>query len=62
MSNLVHIEAQTSGGTWIKVSECANRGPIIKQVFDAHIKTGMYSKFRAIDPVTKSLIDMAFKT
>lgn len=62
MSNIVHIEGQTSGGNWIKVAECANRGPIIKQVFEAHIRTGLYAKFRAVDPVTKALIDLAFKT
>lgn len=62
MSILVHIEAQTPGGNWIKVSECANHPVIIKQLFDAHMKNGNYTKIRAIDPATKSLIDMAFKT
>jgi hypothetical protein len=61
-SRLAHIEAQTSGGTWIKVSECVNSGPVIKQVFDAHIRAGLYAKFRAVDSVTKALIDLAFKT
>lgn len=61
MSNMVFIEAQTSGGNWIKVSECANRPQIIKQIFDAQMRSNQYTKFRAVDPITKALIDIAFK-
>ena len=30
MSNVVIIEKQTEGGSWIKISECANKAPQIK--------------------------------
>lgn len=60
-TNIVYIEAQTAGGSWIKVAECSSHPVIIKQLFDAHMKSSTYTKFRATDPNTKALLDMAFK-
>jgi hypothetical protein len=62
MSNIAIVEYQTSGGAWVKVSECQNRPQIIKQLFDAAFRSNpSYTKLRAIDAATKQILDMAFR-
>lgn len=62
MSNVAVVEYQTSGGTWVKVCDCQNRPQIIKQIMDATFRSNpSYNKLRAIDAVTKQILDMAFR-
>jgi hypothetical protein len=59
MSNIAIIEKQTEGGSWIKISECANKAPQIKMALNAALKAHPNDrKFRAIDSVSKQLLDM----
>ena len=62
MSNVALIEWQTTNGNWLKISECANKPAIIKQTMDANMRSNPnYKKLRAIDSVTKQILDMSFK-
>lgn len=59
MSNIAIIEKQADGGAWVKVSECANKAPQIKMALDAAEKAHpLNKKFRAVDSVSKQLLDI----
>jgi hypothetical protein len=62
MSILADIEYQAPNGNWLKVMDCRNSPPSIKNAMEATLKSnGFIKKVRAVDPKTKQLLDMAFK-
>ena len=61
MSPICIIERQTEGGSWIKVCDGSSHPANIKRLLDSAIKAyPQNKKFRAIDSVSKQLLDMAF--
>jgi hypothetical protein len=61
MSPICIIERQTEGGSWIKVCDGSSHPVNIKRLLDSAVKAyPQNKKFRAIDSVSKQLLDMAF--
>lgn len=62
MSNMVIVEVQTESGTWLKFSDGSSHPSSVKRMLDAALRSQSWiKKARAIDSVTKQLIDMAIK-
>ena len=62
MSNMVIVEIQTESGTWLKFCDGSSHPSSVKRMLDAALRSqGWIKKARAIDSVTKQLIDMAIK-
>lgn len=62
MSNIAIVEIQTQSGSWLKFGECSSHPSAIKRTLDAALQSQAWiRKVRAVDSVTKQLIDMAFK-
>ena len=63
MSNRAIIEIQTTGGVWQRFGDASSAPAEVKRMLDAALRSQQWiQKARAIDAVTKQLIDMAFKT
>lgn len=63
MSNMVIVEIQTESGTWLKFCDGSNHPSSVKRMLDAALRSQIWiKKARAIDSVTKQLVDMAIKS
>ena len=62
ISNVALIEFQTTGGSWLKVCDCQNNSATIKHIMEAIFRSNpKYMKLRAIDSVSKILIDISYR-
>ena len=62
MSNMVIVEIQTESGTWLKFCDGSSHPSSVKRMLEAALRSQDWiKKARAIDSVTKQLIDMAIK-
>jgi hypothetical protein len=62
MSSMVIVEIQTEFGTWLKFCDGSSHPSSIKRMLDSALKSqASVKKARAIDAVTKQLVDMAIK-
>ena len=63
MSSIAIVEVQTESGTWIKFCDGSSHPSSIKRMLDAALRSQLWiRKARAVDSVSKQLIDMAFKS
>ncbi|MDC0877226.1 hypothetical protein OAP73_02890 [Methylophilaceae bacterium] len=59
---MAQIEAQMEGGSWRRLGDCSSHPADIKRALDAAKRAHpLFKKFRAVDSVTKQLLDMDFQ-
>jgi hypothetical protein len=62
MISMVIIEIQTESGAWLKFCDGGSHPSNIKRMLDSALNSqASVKKARAIDSVTKQLVDMAIK-
>lgn len=62
MSSTAIIEYQADSGVWLRFADCSSHPSDIKRMLDACLRSQSWiKKARALDGVTKQLIDMAMK-
>ena len=60
MSSTVIIEIQSTGGTWIRFCDGANRPATIQRLLESALRSQSWvKKARALDSVAKQLIDIS---